>query len=135
MKPSLLGVTEKRSSLFQYGALTARGATTIARTPSADSLATKQLTSALGRKRVHHFSMVRAAVRAERDGPIRNNEGVFSFGFGVSGEETGSEFIVGGGEGVNGDVPATVCQERVDAWTQIGVRHGGRSGDINGRVA
>ena len=49
-KPSAFGVIEKRSSLFQYGALTARGTTTMARTPSADALATKRLMSAVGGK-------------------------------------------------------------------------------------
>ncbi len=82
-------------------------------------LGDKAVDECAGGESIQHFSMVRAAVRAERDGPVWNNEGVFSFGSGfrVSGEETGRKCIVGGGESIDGDGPTTVCKKGVDALT------------------
>ena len=88
-----------------------------------------------GRKGIQNFSMVRAAVGAERYGPVWDGESIFEFGsrFCVAGEETGRECIVGGGESVDGDFPATVSEEGVDAFQQMWVRDG--SGDVDGRVS
>jgi hypothetical protein len=68
------------------------------------------------RKGIQNFSMVRAAVGAERYGPVWDGESIFEFGsrFRVTGEEAGRECIVGGGENVDGDIPAAVSEEGVD---------------------
>ncbi len=88
----------------------------MARTPSADALATKRLMSTVGGEGIQNFSMVRTAVGAERYGPVWDGESIFEFGgrFRVTGEEAGCECIVGGGESVDGDIPATVSEEGVD---------------------
>ncbi len=72
---------------------------------------------------------------AERYGPVWNGESIFDFGgrFCVSGEEAGRECIIGGGEGVDGDVPTAVSEEGVDALLQMEVRDG--SGDFDCRVS
>ncbi len=69
-----------------------------------------------GGEGIQNFSMVQAAVRAKRYGPVWNGESIFDFGsrFRVTGEEAGGECIVGGGESVDGDIPTTVSEEGVD---------------------
>ncbi len=107
----------------------------MSRTPSADALAMKRLMSGPGGEGIQYFTMVRAAVGAERSGPVWHGESVFDFGgrFCVSCEEAGRECVVSGGEGVDGDVPPAVGKEGVDALLQMGVRDG--SGDVNGRIS
>ena len=67
-------------------------------------------------KGIQNFSMVQAAVGAERYSPVWNGESIFDFGsrFRVTGEEAGRECIVGGGENVDGDIPVAVGEEGVD---------------------
>ena len=106
----MLLTTEARRSLFQYGAETAKGVTTMARAPSARALATERLSRAGGGE---GLAVGAAALGAGGLVPVADGEGVLGFGggFGIAREEAREEAVAFGGEGVDSEAPAQAVSE------------------------